>query len=874
MAEQNPSSDSPPPTVGEAGEISPTDATSNADTDLDPNTDANRDAEADSNEVADNDDAATNLDSSTVNDSNADSSNAESAAAATNQAEEDAGRNVNEGDEGEEADAGEDAGKEEDDAEDSEDDDAGEDSDDEVDDADAIEDSESLNEPAYEISQRSITKTDSERESKDKSLGTEVALVDDGDSSGASSSEEEEEFGGPLDSTDLTWDLKRVIRSLRSGNQTATVISLCALQDYDLHSPGTLGFLCSEGILATLCNILETSDDRCIVGAFKVLCIMTSSAAGVRKSMSEQGVLEQLVHHLGSQSLEIKYWSSELVGNMSPSGSVRRLFRKKGGIVKLVALLTTDPNARVPGMPDHGEGKITIQNAATTLMKLTKSHKARREVRLAGFFPLILNLLALDHVPISVPVFGILSNLLVENSWGHSLATETYVEQMVRGLETEFMTMQKSCADCITNLVQTDPAMLHSVREKGALGRLLKLLQMYNPAATVAATSKTEAIMGSTRRQNAPGRSRTPSQQMTHKLRVQKEFQRRREEVAVSVSGAIWRCCACEENVKVIQKQNGLSILIGSLDSICKVINKQAVNIVQLRTHLAGALAECAKFESARVAIGQNGGIPQLVPLLQSTEHVLLVRVAEAVGSLARDKGNSRMIIDCTYTEPGTDRRAYLNGSRLLFSLLKKDDPEVQAMAAWASCRLLESAASAEEISRELIGALELIVLLLMQSSDEAVLTEVCNLIGVIALDEENLSVLTDYGVVPALARNTNTPNKVLMAALSFAIGRCCLRWQNRSAFGKNDCVASLVSYLKHKDDDINKRVSVALYELSRYGQNAIIIHQSAGVLLLLPLIGEDDEEMQEAAAGCINNIRKIALANDMQKTHQPSGRG
>ena len=43
--------------------------------------------------------------------------------------------------------------------------------------------------------------------------------------------------------------------------------------------------------------------------------------------------------------------------------------------------------------------------------------------------------------------------------------------------------------------------------------------------------------------------------------------------------------------------------------------------------------------------------------------------------------------------------------------------------------------------------------MLLMQSSDEAVLTEVCNLIGVIALDEENLSVLTDYGVVPALAR-------------------------------------------------------------------------------------------------------------------------
>ena len=68
-----------------------------------------------------------------------------------------------------------------------------------------------------------------------------------------------------------------------------------------------------------------------MIGALQCLCVMTASAAGVRKSMAEQGVLRQLVHHLGSQSLEIKYWSSELVGNMSTSGTVRRTFRKKGG---------------------------------------------------------------------------------------------------------------------------------------------------------------------------------------------------------------------------------------------------------------------------------------------------------------------------------------------------------------------------------------------------------------------------------------------------------------------------------------------------------------------------------------------------------------
>jgi len=36
----------------------------------------------------------------------------------------------------------------------------------------------------------------------------------------------------------------------------------------------------------------------------------------------------------------------------------------------------------------------------------------------------------------------------------------------------------------------------------------------------------------------------------------------------------------------------------------------------------------------------------------------------------------------------------------------------------------------------------------------------------------------------------------------------------------------------------------------------------------LLPLVGDGDSIMQEAAAGCISNIRRLALAN--QKTKKP----
>lgn len=54
------------------------------------------------------------------------------------------------------------------------------------------------------------------------------------------------------------------------------------------------------------------------------------------------------------------------------------------------------------------------------------------------------------------------------------------------------------------------------------------------------------------------------------------------------------------------------------------------------------------------------------------------------------------------------------------------------------------------------MGGLELIVGLL-KSSDLDVLASVCAAIAKIATDEENLGVITDHGVVPLLAKLTDT---------------------------------------------------------------------------------------------------------------------
>ena len=97
-----------------------------------------------------------------------------------------------------------------------------------------------------------------------------------------------------------------------------------------------------------------------------------------------------------------------------------------------------------------------------------------------------------------------------------------------------------------------------------------------------------------------------------------------------------------------------------------------------------------------------------------------------------------------------------LDGVRLLWSLLKNQNPEVQASAAWAVCPCIENARDAGEMVRSFVGGLELIVSLL-KSSDLEVLASVCAAIANIAKDEENLAVITDHGVVPMLAKLAST---------------------------------------------------------------------------------------------------------------------
>jgi armadillo repeat-containing protein 4 len=164
---------------------------------------------------------------------------------------------------------------------------------------------------------------------------------------------------------------------------------------------------------------------------------------------------------------------------------------------------------------------------------------------------------------------------------------------------------------------------------------------------------------------------------------------------------------------------------------------------------------------------------------------------------------------------------------------------------------------------RSFVGGLELIVSLLKSDHPE-VLASVCAAIANIAKDEENLAVITDHGVVPMLGKLTNTKNDKLRKHLAEAIARCCHWGNNRVAFGAASAVAPLVKYLKSPDESVHRSTARALHQLSMdrtikliSADNCISMHENGVVQLLLGMVGSTDQDLQEAAAGTIGNIRR-----------------
>lgn len=72
--------------------------------------------------------------------------------------------------------------------------------------------------------------------------------------------------------------------------------------------------------------------------------------------------------------------------------------------------------------------------------------------------------------------------------------------------------------------------------------------------------------------------------------------------------------------------------------------------------------------------------------------------------------------------------------------------------------------------------------------------------------------------------------------------------------------ITPLVQYMADTDTSVHRTTALALFHLSKNPFNCITMHESGVVPFLLKAVSSTDWKLQEAAAGCLANIRKLAL--------------
>ncbi|XP_032812745.1 outer dynein arm-docking complex subunit 2 isoform X1 [Petromyzon marinus] len=625
--------------------------------------------------------------------------------------------------------------------------------------------------------------------------GISLRLEDEDESDSSSESEEEEEQldrrqEASMDLPSEYWQIQKLIKYIKSGNPTATVIALCCMRDFNLAQETCQLAMKDVGGLEVLINLLDTDDIKCKIGSLKILKEISHNSQ-IRQSIVDIGGLQTMVNILDSSEKELKCLAAETIANVAKFRRARRTVRKHNGIKKLVGLMDCVPMRSANLSPAQEKDIEVARCGALALWSCSKSRKNKQAIRKAGGIPLLARLLKSPHENMLIPVVGTLQECASEASYRLAIQTEKMIEDLVKNLNSDNQELQMHCASAIFKCAE-DKETRDLVRQYGGLHPLDILL----------------------------GKSEN-------------------KELLAAVTGAIWKCSISQENVAILQELRTIETLVSLLSNQPEEV---LINVV-------GALGECCQEPANRAIIRKTGGIHPLVQLLTGTNQPLLINVTRAVGACAMDPENMG-IID------------HLDGVRLLWSLLKNSNSQVQASAAWAICPCIENVKDAGEMVRSFVGGLELIVNLL-KSDDNEVLASVCAAISKIAKDEENLAVITDHGVVPLLANLTSTTDDKLRKNLAEAIACCCTWGSNRAAFGDAQAVAPLVRYLKSKDALVHRATAQALYQLSLAPENCITMHSNGVVKPLVAMVGSTDTFLQVAAAGCISNIRQLALANE-----------
>lgn len=205
------------------------------------------------------------------------------------------------------------------------------------------------------------------------------------------------------------WHIQKLVKYMKAGNQTATVVALCCLKDHDLTTQINQTAIQEIGGLEVLVNLLESNDLKCRFGALSVLAAISLNL-DIRRSIVDLGGIPLLVNILSEPSKDLKILAAETIANVGKVRLARKLIRKFGGIPKVVDLLDVPLSCLITPreiLSQSQREQLDMARAgARSLWSLSESRHNKEIMRTSGVVPLMGRLLKSTHIDVVVPIMG------------------------------------------------------------------------------------------------------------------------------------------------------------------------------------------------------------------------------------------------------------------------------------------------------------------------------------------------------------------------------------------------------------------------------------------------------------------------------------
>ncbi|KAI8616226.1 armadillo-type protein, partial [Chytriomyces sp. MP71] len=444
--------------------------------------------------------------------------------------------------------------------------------------------------------------------------------------------------------------IQKLVKYLRSGNQTATIIAICSLRDFDLSNEFNQLAIRDVGGLDILVNLLDTDDPKCKNGALKILKEISKNVQ-IRTAISDLDGMRPLVELLRDSEEELKCLAAETISHCAKNARNRRSVRKYGGIKKLVRLLKVKPGS---------EEEAVAVCGARALATCSKSSKNKDAIQAAGCIPLLATLLETTNEALLIPVVAILQECSSDEHLRHSIRSCGMIKFLVEHLSSKNEELQMHYAGTIFQCAEEDETRT-LVSQFNGLSR-----QRKQQGAFIAATGAVWKCAQSLENVGAFNRFNTIKKLISLMETNQPE------DVLVNVVGALGACTQTLDGRQAIRESNGITPLINLLTG-----TNQA-----LLVNVTTAVGACALDSDSMIVIDRLDGVGLLWSLLKSPNPHVQASAAWAISPCIEHAKDAGEMV-----------RSFVGGLELIVSLLKSDQSEVLASV----CTAIANIAKDEE---------------------------------------------------------------------------------------------------------------------------------------------------------------------------------